>query len=385
MTRNTNNSAQSAFSSAFNTPSVPMHRSFNINISHFDGDPEHLEFFITQVTDVSACNNYSDKETLAYAIANLRGPAKTFFIQKSEYHPIPTSQELFSVLRAQFRRQNPCRAISEFHNLSMRSGESVRNLAHRLDSLAPRAHENIKDKAALDAIKFNKFISIIPNNYRIHILQNNIKTYTEAMEKAILLQDCEVNNEFICQTSSSSTPLQEIRSELNAIKETVSHFENSSHQSKNFHRRNKFRTHNNQKPYSQNNHRQSSYKNNNSKKFRKPSYNTSQVSEHQQGRAFDRNKRDFPPSMQNVICQFCGAFGHVCRFCPNFKNFFQPKQSPAFINYAMTTPMNLPITSASVECPGTSATPTDQFNYNDHYSQSNLNPEAPSFTFPPNW
>lgn len=89
----------------------------------------------------------------------------------------------------------------------MHADESIPNFAHRLNSLAPKAHNAIKDKEALNAIQFNKFISVIPNSYRVHILQNSIQTYNEAVEKAVLLEDCAANSEFICQASTNSTPI----------------------------------------------------------------------------------------------------------------------------------------------------------------------------------
>lgn len=101
--------------------------------------------------------------------------------------------------------------------------ESISNLAHRLDSLVPRAHQSIKDANALNAIKFNKFISILPNSYRMHILQCNIQTYVDAVEKARLLQDCEVNNELICQTSMN-TPILDLKAQINELKKSIAHF-----------------------------------------------------------------------------------------------------------------------------------------------------------------
>lgn len=104
MTCTTNNSVQSTFASAITSP---MYRSnFNISISPFDGDPKQLEFFTTQVTEISNCNEWNDRVVLTYATSNLQGPARTFFIQMSEYHPFPSTQDLFSVLREQFKRKN---------------------------------------------------------------------------------------------------------------------------------------------------------------------------------------------------------------------------------------------------------------------------------------
>lgn len=220
-TNNSQSSLDSNAQSSSNTQSSNHSNFFNIHISPFLGDPDLLEFFISQVKDVAASNNWPEKQALT--LSKLDGPARTFIVQKLEYHNINTTTELFNLLRTQFKKQNVCKAISEFNAIVMLPAESISNLAHRLDSLAPKAHNTIKDANALNAIKFNKFISIIPSNYRVHILQNNIQTYCEAVEKARLLQDCEVNNELICQTSLS-TPLQDLKSQINELKESIAHF-----------------------------------------------------------------------------------------------------------------------------------------------------------------
>lgn len=201
----------------------PSHRNFNIHISPFLGDPDLLEFFISQINEVCASNKYSAQDSLVFAKSKLDGPAKTFIVQNLEYQNINSTSELFKILRAQFKKQSVCRTISEFNSMSMLSGESISNLAHCLDSLVRKAHQSIKDINALNAIKFNKFISIIPNSYRMHILQCNIQTYVDAVEKARLLQDCEVNNELICQISMN-TPILDLKDHINELKKSIAHF-----------------------------------------------------------------------------------------------------------------------------------------------------------------
>lgn len=216
----TYNSTQSVLDSTSTHTSHSMQSSnhsnfFNIHISPFLGDPDLLEFFISQVKDVSASNRWSDKQALIFAKSKLV-PARTFSVQKLEYHTINTTTELFNVFRTQFKKKNVCKAISAFNAMTVLPAESISNLAHRLDLLAPKAHNTIKDANALNAIKFNIHF-LIPSNYCVRILQNNIQTYGDAIETTRLLQDCEVNNELICQTSLS-TPLQNLRSQINELR-----------------------------------------------------------------------------------------------------------------------------------------------------------------------
>lgn len=381
MTRPTNNSSQSAFDS--NGPARNK-SSFNINISPFTGDAEQLEFFITQVTEVANCNHWSDIETLTFARSKLQGPALTYYIQKTEYHPISTTQELFAVLRAQYKKVNTCRAITDFNTLTMHTDESVRNFAHRLDSLAPKAHESVKDREALNSIKFNKFISVIPNGFRVHILQNNIKTYNEAVEKAILLEDCAASNEYICQASAQSTPIQELRSEINSLRETISQYGNdpnkNSSNSKQFHNRNKH------KPYNHsfhNNHKFNKYKfNNQNNKFKRPiKKNYSAVPQQSHIRPTVQEQESLPNTTP-IVCQFCGIPGHGCRFCPNFRLYFQPRQQYSNFNPSAALPSP---NSASVQALIPHSATADTQNECSNALMSNLNPNAPPFQVSPNW
>lgn len=100
ITRNTNNSAQASLD--MDAPG-PSHPNFNIHLSLFLGDPELLEFFISQINEVGASNEYSAQDSLTFAKSKLDGPAKTFIVQKLEYRNINSISELFKILRAQFK------------------------------------------------------------------------------------------------------------------------------------------------------------------------------------------------------------------------------------------------------------------------------------------
>ena len=197
---------------------------FVVNIPPFNGDYEQLESFITHVKDLQTINNWSEKQTLTYANAHLAGPAKRFNDQKVQYKPHKTIQELFTTLREQFPQPNTCKAIHDFNSLVMLPAETIRNLSHRIDCLAQRAHPSIKDQNALDSIKFNKLCSALPSSYKIHILQNGISKYDEAIKKATLLQDCEINNQIIYHANfsdDSSTKFEKLKEEIAQFKRSV--------------------------------------------------------------------------------------------------------------------------------------------------------------------
>lgn len=84
--------------------SPPTIQILNIQISPFLGDPELLEFFKSQVKDISASNRWTDKQALTFAKSKLDGPAHTFIVQKLEYFYNNSTTELFNVLHTQFKK-----------------------------------------------------------------------------------------------------------------------------------------------------------------------------------------------------------------------------------------------------------------------------------------
>ena len=392
MPRDTNNSVQTSFDTMSHTYNSTM---CPINITPFSGDPEQLEYFITQVKDLASLNKWVDKHTLAYTRSKLQGQAHTFIIQRSTYENLNSTNDLFSALRAQFRQQNVCKSINEFNSLVMLPGESIRNLTHRLDAIAPRAHQSVKDKKALEAIKFNKFIGIVPNEYRKAILQDNIAEYNEAVEKATLLQDCDISNEIICQTTSaaySHTPMQNIQSELNTIKESLHYLtqnsanNNNTEKSKTFHHKDKFHQQKSWQKYRNNQPYKSGRYDNNfkQKRFfnRHPQPKQQQIPEVQQftnptPSASNSTHLPMPPM---IICQFCNQVGHSCRFCPSFKNFFVPRNNIQHINnhLALPAPASMPLPSSSGSTHVLNQSP-------QNVNSSTLNPDAIIFQHHPNW
>lgn len=414
MTRVTNNSHQSSFDSV---PPISNSKFFNIHISPFDGEPEYLDPFIRQVTDFAKLNNLDDNHTFVYARSLLKGPALTFFHQKEQYAKIETSQELFNVLKEQFRLPNEFKAKTDFHRLKMLPDETIRSLCHRIDLIAPRAHSKIKDPASLDSIKLDKLLAIIPNEYRTHIIQNNIDTYSEAVNKVTLLQDCNINNAILASTSSS-TPFQEFKEELNALKESFQDFSNSikqqhmpnhrdvasshaKHQAhhsqyvtgkrQNFHKRKNF-----------NSNRQNYYNSKQQPKHKKPFYRNSRNGNNSSSNSFSSQNAlasDLHSQRPPLICGFCKNYGHESRFCKALSDFISNQainstvtnsSVPSNLYFPMHHPLqphvplqqtnsqsHMPLQNSQVH-----STPYESTNY---VQASGLNPHAQSFNPHPNW
>lgn len=398
MSRNTNNSVQALL---VTPPKLNRNmNSFSINITPFNGDPDNLNFFIQQCNLIIKANKWSDDKSVAFIQSKLSGPALTYIIQKCELQPCDTPVQIFDALRAHFIQSNLCKSITEFNSITMIQGESIRNLAHRMDILAPRAHPQVKDSNALDAIKFNKFISIIPNDFRMHILQSEISQYAPAVNKAALLQDCKLSNEAI-NFNTSSSPIQEIRKDLSMLKESIQNL-NSAHSeptqdSKSFRNNNK----NNDKLYHRhsqkysNQHKFSKYQGYNNRKFNKrgsfqhrhnnnvrqrfPAPNSTSV---QQNNNYPYNSTAHTHFPAIVICQFCQQIGHECRFCPSFSSYFtrrstvsqpsvsmQPENAHTYSSQSSLALMPIQQHEASVNA----------------IHGSELNPAAAPFQPSPNW
>ena len=96
--RNTNNSMQAAL----NPVRPPAGQSLVANIIPFDGNPQMLEFFISQIKDYGSINKYDDKTLLFAAKTRLKGQALEFIIQKIKAQPINSSKDFFACLCQQF-------------------------------------------------------------------------------------------------------------------------------------------------------------------------------------------------------------------------------------------------------------------------------------------
>lgn len=65
-----------------------------------------------------------------------------------------------------------------------------------MDPITHRIYTNIEDPTDLVKIKY-AILQVIPSSIRLRILDNNVTTYAEAVEKVEHIQSCINNNEIL--------------------------------------------------------------------------------------------------------------------------------------------------------------------------------------------
>ena len=173
----------------FNTPLIPIQK--------FDGNTEQVEYFIQQLKQVAESSNWPDVYTLAYVKTNLTGKALKYINEIDEIKKIRTAEELFDKLLSFFKKKSLTLSFKEWENLKKLSKESIRSLAHRINLAYHRAFPQIEDETAGDRTKFYKLIKVLPPQIRLDILKDRIETFEEAVDRAIILQDCIENNDIL--------------------------------------------------------------------------------------------------------------------------------------------------------------------------------------------
>lgn len=262
---------------------------FQCHVAAFDGDPQTVNFFFGQIADLQAFNKWTDPQAIAFLKGKLVGSAQKFFIDSSEASKATDLNALKDIFVKFFRPKSAHVARSELFNLNLLPGESINNLAHRLDSLVKIVHDGISDDIAINSIKVNYFLQAIPQEFKIKILEADINEFSKAVVKAQQLQDICSNSQILVPTTSSQPTIAELTAQINHLKEELQSVKTSNNNEKD------------QSPFKRNNNRKRGFKNFDNK--RKPYF-----------------KSFAEKPFQNVIkCQYCNKNGHIMRNCFLFK------------------------------------------------------------------
>lgn len=217
-----------------NTPSSAFTetdpQSCPILIQPFQGDPELLDFFISQVQDLANLKKWSPQEHLLFLRSKLAGPALDFLVKDRQIATIKTVGELQDALRKFFRPPSQLASISELHSISLLMDESIMNFAHRINALVGRVYPELADPKALNDIKLVILNKGLPHDLRTKILSENIKDFDLAVEKAQNWMDSiAISNQM---SLSNQTPLQaeilSLQVELKNLKNQLAERELSS-------------------------------------------------------------------------------------------------------------------------------------------------------------
>jgi hypothetical protein len=332
-----------------------------IHIQSFDGEPSSLKYFIDQLKDISRISQWPDEFLLAYARSKLTGNAQKLIQQAHEINSITTSADLFSKLQDFFDNKSTASHTLELHSFHMLPGETIKNLAHRLDILTHNVYTNIKDKAALDEIKYVKFTQVLPPDIRLLILQNNITTYDEAVKRATLAQDCFINNKVLSsinvpESTESEHIVNALTNKVDNLTKDLAALQNKNSGSNNKHN---FRRFQHKKSHNTNSWRQRRMFDNKFNQYKAHGkfrgmgnhrrghftshVHTPPIHDAQYTPPIQATQYNDMPELSLVTCQICNKRGHTALKCYQAVNFFKQgfqaldNSSNAIVPYNNTT------------------------------------------------
>lgn len=314
------------------------HNALLLNINPFDGDPGLLNFFFEQINDLKSCNKWSEIQTIAFLKTKLSGVALRYFIESSAFRSANSVEEIKQLFSSFFRSDSNVVAEQQLANFKLLPGETIRNLAHRLNVLIARVYPTISDVTALNAIKKNKFLESIPVNIRVKLLEYNIDSYDETVAKAQHLQDIFAQSALL-QGESSSQPFAEISAQINSLQSQIkdlnvnnSSDNNSQSAARQHNSRSNYHAYHNNNSYVRTNRYNHNY---NSWQPRQRSNFSHHSGNNQFTRGnYRRNNSNSFPNVRNVQsqntrqnCLFCGNQGHLMINCNQFRRLVQPVSS----------------------------------------------------------
>lgn len=317
---------------------------FHLSVSPFSGEPEFVNFFFKSVSDLAELNGWSEDQALAFCRSRLEGAALKFYVSSEAAQNATELDQLQLIFASFFRPQSKQQAILELQSIKLLPQETIVSLAQRIDTLIKRAHPEIIDSIALDSVKLPVFLNAIPQTFKFKILENSIDIYTQAVAKAQLLQDLQVQS---CSFSTAPTNpmIDSLSQAVNHIKQNVADLSSKI----------------------DNNNKVTKKQESNLKSFSKP--NTSRA--------------NFK-SRNQLVCQFCNKRFHALSSCFKFKAMLNDNNIDphAYKNngYSRGNTSRRPSfgRSRNFRSRGRSFYPSRNSNYQNDSSQ-NFNVDAPSF------
>lgn len=265
--------------------------SFSITINPFNGDSEYVEHFFSLIKDNAKINKWSNEQSLLFLKSKLLGPALKYFLENPDFAICNDIQSIEQKFKEFFCQKSAVISIVDFDKLIFMPNESVKHFAHRLQVITSKVYSDISDDKALNAIKFNKFMSALQPNLRIKLREENICNFTEAVKRAQSLQEILENESIYNQTNSQSinaisTQLNNLNDKINALTANSTETQPENAEQRNLKH--------------QNNHRPVYTRNNR---------NSNRNSNFQSARFHTRRR------VENIKCQICGKLNHTADKC----------------------------------------------------------------------
>lgn len=167
-----------------------MNSAFMYSVKSFSGEFSDIGKFFTEIRDLQTVNEWSDLQTFIFMRGHLEGPANDFFWNSDECKACKNIDDVETLFTEFFYKDLTYEAKAQFQNLRF-DQDNLRCTIHKLNSIAAVAFPSFKKNIeALNEVKFQKLLEIVPDNVRMHILSSDITQYEAACEAAIKNQMC---------------------------------------------------------------------------------------------------------------------------------------------------------------------------------------------------
>lgn len=288
---------------------APQNSKFFLNITPFEGDPQLLNFFFDQISEIQSLNKWSEAQTIAFLKTKIGGVALKYYIESSNFKNLKTVEEIKIQFQSFFKQDTKQASIQNLNSLRLLPGESIINLSHRLDVLVDKVYPEIEDAKALDAIKFQQFLSAIPVAYKTKILESNISNYGDAINKAQLTQDIQAEAS-ILNVMPNEDSVTQLTAQINALQQEIQNFKQEAQKQTSNHQKENHYVNNHNRYKSNRFHRKDkdsreNYNENQSYKFN----NRRQINKYRRPNVYARPQQ----------CAFCGKNNHLMKDCYQFK------------------------------------------------------------------
>lgn len=160
-------------------------KNFNLNIQSFSGEQESVSWFLDQVCQMKTLFSWSDEVALLFLKGKLSGVAKEFVATNPKFSNA-NFDNTCKYLKDFFESDsNPTTNLLALNQLHLLPGETIKNFAHRIESMVAKTYTSVTDSKALNQIKSLQLINGLPQNLKeILIVEDSTNDFNKLVAKA---------------------------------------------------------------------------------------------------------------------------------------------------------------------------------------------------------
>lgn len=164
---------------------MESNKTVNFNIQNYKGDTEFLDLFISQIKEIKEINKWEDPVAILYLKSKLEGPALKWMATSPSCLNIKTLDELCEKLKAFFGSETtPATNLLSFQNISLMPGETIKNLAHRIETLCSKTYTQVSDDKTKNQIQSFQLLNALPMSIKQKLIHEDTTDFATLVDKA---------------------------------------------------------------------------------------------------------------------------------------------------------------------------------------------------------